>query len=410
MPAPSGGRGRSRKIGLALAGGGPGGAVYEIGALRALEEVLEGVELTELDVYVGVSAGAVIAAFLANGVTPRQMARAIVEHEPGEQAILPEAFFTPSYKEWGRRAVSLPRLLADALVRLAKRPGDQSWLRSLSRLAGALPVGVFDNEPIRRFLAQSFSRKGRTDDFRRLRRPLVVVASDLEAGRPIRFGEPGWDHVPISRAVQASTALPGLYPPVPIDGQLCVDGALLKTLHASVALDHGAGLVLCVNPIVPLDFAAGARRGVLRRGVLLDHGLPAVLSQTFRTLIHSRLEVGMAAYGKRYPEADVLLFEPESDEYGMFFNSIWSFAAREAVCEVGYDATRRELRRRRRDLEPRLARHGVRLRADVLDDLDRDLWSGLDLSEAAGLKVTRALDRTLSALEDSLAAPRRRRA
>ena len=44
----------------------------------------------------------------------------------------------------------------------------------------------------------------------------------------------GWDHVPISEAVAASAALPGLFPPVPIGGRWYVDGALKKTLHARV--------------------------------------------------------------------------------------------------------------------------------------------------------------------------------
>ena len=50
--------------------------------------------------------------------------------------------------------------------------------------------------------------------------------------------------------MKASTALPGLYSPVEIDGRHYVDGVLLKTMHASVALDEGADLVLCGNPIV----------------------------------------------------------------------------------------------------------------------------------------------------------------
>jgi predicted acylesterase/phospholipase RssA len=58
--------GTTSKIGLALAGGGPGGAVYEIGALRALEEALDGFDLNRLDVYVGVSAGAFVEACLVN--------------------------------------------------------------------------------------------------------------------------------------------------------------------------------------------------------------------------------------------------------------------------------------------------------------------------------------------------------
>ena len=57
-------RSRGRKIGLALAGGGPLGGIYEIGALIALNEAIEGVRFSEADVYVGVSAGALVASLL----------------------------------------------------------------------------------------------------------------------------------------------------------------------------------------------------------------------------------------------------------------------------------------------------------------------------------------------------------
>lgn len=53
------------KIGLALSGGGPSGAIYEMGALCALQESLKGIELTQLDHCVGVSAGGFIAVGLA---------------------------------------------------------------------------------------------------------------------------------------------------------------------------------------------------------------------------------------------------------------------------------------------------------------------------------------------------------
>lgn len=387
------------KIGLALAGGGPGGAVYEIGALRALEEALEGIDFNDLHIYVGVSAGAFLAASLANEITPTQLARAIVKQDPGEHPFTPAVFFTPAYREWARRGLMLPRLLGDALWRFTTRPGDQSLLESLTRLVDALPVSVFDNEPIRRFLERMFAIKGRTDDFRLLKHTLVVVATDVGAGHSIRFGEPGEDHVPISRAVQASTALPGLYPPVAIDGRLCVDGVLRRTLHASVALEHGTKLLFCINPIVPADIAAGIRSGALPKGVLLRRGLPAMMSQTFRTLIQSRLEVGMAAYKARFPDADVLLLQPQPTEYGMFFRNMFSFSTRKAVAELAYQATRRDLFERRRQLKPLLARHGVRLREDVLEDPSRDLWSGLGLPGTAAA-TTRQLRHALDQLAD----------
>jgi len=60
-------------VGLALAGGGPLGAIYEIGALLALSESLVGFDPTGCEIYVGVSSGGFIASGLANGLSPRSM-------------------------------------------------------------------------------------------------------------------------------------------------------------------------------------------------------------------------------------------------------------------------------------------------------------------------------------------------
>ncbi len=401
-------RNGNRRLGLALAGGGPEGAVYEIGALRALEECIEGLDLNALDIYVGVSAGAFVAANICNGITSRQMVRGLVKHEPGEHPFEPHIFFTPDYREWARRGFQLPKLVAEAIRHLVGPSADQTLFESLTRLARALPVGIFDGEPLRRYLEKSFSLNGRTDDFRVLRHKLRVVVTDMGTGRAIRFGEPGWDHVPISRAVQASCALPGFYAPVGIDGHDCLDGVLLRTVHASVALEDGVGLLFCVNPLVPADLSAEEDAGLTGlhalvgppgHGLIVKRGLPTVLSQTFRTLIHSRLEVGMSAYERRFPDADVLLFEPARDEYRMFFTNIFSWASRRKVCELAYESTRWHLVQRQETLAPVLARHGLRLRQDVLHDRARTVWDGAGITENDGLPVTERLRRALSALE-----------
>jgi predicted acylesterase/phospholipase RssA len=192
------------------------------------------------------------------------------------------------------------------------------------------------------------------------------VATELDSSEAVEFGAPGHDRVPISRAVQASAALPVLYPPVRIGGRDYVDGALRKTLHASVALREGAGLVFCINPIVPFDARLAARHGHPRRGKLADAGLPAVLSQAFRALIHSRMQVGMAAYRNQYKGADVLLFEPRRDDPEMFFTNVFAYSTRHRVFEHAYRSTLRDLAARRRELAPRLARHGVSIRGGVL--------------------------------------------
>jgi len=395
---------RGTAIGVALAGGGPAGAVYEIGALRALDEAIDGLDLNALDIYIGVSAGAFIAANLANQLSTAQMCRAIVKHEPGEHPFVPETFFTPAFKEWTRRGLSVPRLALEALWDFARNPGDLTLIESLMRLAEALPVGIFDNEPIRHYLRNIYTMKGRTDDFRELEHRLFIVAAELESGRSVVFGKPGRDHVPISRAVQASSALPGLYPPVDIDGHYYVDGVLNRTVHASVALDAGAKLLFCVNPIVPVDVSTVKGVGLYQHGELLRRGLPSVISQTFRTLIHSRLTVGMKNYETKYGDADVVLLEPDRDDYSMFFSNIFSFSERRAVCTHAYESTRRDLLARYDVVAPILARHGLALRRDVLEDAALDLWRGVGLEgpNVGGARERESSHGTLERLDGAL--------
>ena len=389
---------RQTSIGLALAGGGPAGAVYEIGALRALDEAIDGLDVNALDVYVGVSAGAFLAANLANQLSSAQMVRAIVKHEPGEHPFVPETFFTPALKEWVRRGLSVPRLALEAVWDFARNPRDLTLLESLTRLGHALPVGIFDNEPIRHYLRNIYTMKGRSDDFRELGQRLYIVAAELESGRSVVFGKPGRDHVAISRAVQASSALPGLYPPVDIDGHLYVDGVLNRTVHASVALDAGVKLLFCLNPIVPVDVST-AKAGLYAEGELLRRGLPSVLSQTFRTLIHSRLDVGMKRYDRLYEDSDVILLEPDRDDYEMFFSNIFSFSERSAVCAHAYESTRSDLLKRYDELAPVIARHGLKLRRDILEDSSRDLWHGVGLDSSAARFLARNGGRRDSSLE-----------
>jgi predicted acylesterase/phospholipase RssA len=386
------------KIGLALAGGGPEGSIYEIGAVRALDEAIEGLDFNDFDIYVGVSAGAFITSCLANNLSTAQMCRAIVKPEPGEHPFVPENFLTPAVGEFLQSGAKMPKLFLEALWQMARHPADASLFEPMTRLGRALPVGIFKNQPIRNYLEKIFSMHGRTDDFRELRRKLVLVATDLDSGRPVRFGEPGLDHVPISAAVQASTALPGLYPPVLIEDRHYVDGVLLKTMHASVALEDGADLVLCVNPIVPVDTIRSVELGVMRRGQLVDRGLPTVLAQTFRTLVHSRMGAGLAAYETRFADKDVLVFEPRRDDYDMFFSNVFSFSNRKTVCEHAYRSIRRKLWRNRQRIEPVLERHGLRLRTEILEDQEDDLWKSVRLNERRKPSTSHLKDRLEKAL------------
>ncbi len=381
----------SHPIGIALAGGGPLGAIYEIGALVALEDALEGIDLTSLDIYVGVSSGGVIAAGLANGFTPRAMHAMFIDGETADIAFNPELLLRPAFAEYGRRIASLPRLLVEATRRYIENPWTTGFFESFQRLARAVPTGVFDNVGFNAFLSQLLSAPGRSNDFRTLGRKLYLVATDLDTSKAVVFGAPGHDHVPISRAIQASAALPGLFPPVEIEGRHYVDGALMKTLHASVALKEGARLLLCVNPLVPFNADLAHEEGHANGFSLVDYGLPAVMNQTFRAIIHSRMKTGMDRYRTDYPDADVMLFEAGRGDAEMFFTNVFSYAGRTRLAEHAYRRTLADLRRRADQLGPVLARHGVRLNEDAINIRSPRIVTGPPRRRAAEFRDT-ALD------------------
>ena len=401
------------RIALALAGGGPLGAIYEIGALCALQESLHGLNFNALDHYVGVSAGGFIAAGLANGLTPRDMCASFIEndHQPSE-IFDPAWLMVPAYGEYARRGLLLPGLLLSAMWKVTV--GGKSLLQTLEGLGPALPTGIFSNDQTHVQLARLFSRDGRTNDFRQLKTKLTLVATNLDSGEAALFGRPGWDHVPISQAVQASAALPGLFPPVEIDQQHFVDGALKKTLHASVALDDDVDLMLCLNPLVPFDATAPQFAKVMRRGLpperraiprIVDGGLPAVLSQTFRSMIHSRMALGLKHYERAYPNTDIILIEPDHRDPELYLANTFSYSQRRHLAEHAYQQTRQMLRSRKTGLSAKLRRHGITLNHEMLDDPRRHLSVPAKPATRIGQAIA-TLQEVMDDLGHTIATPR----
>ncbi len=392
---------RSGRIGLALAGGGPLGAFYELGALQALAECIDGFDPCDLYAYAGVSSGSMLAAGLANGLTPVDIGRIIISNDSGQDSAHPGLFLRPAFGEYARRLARLPRLAFDALAEYAREPLTQGIAEVLAPLSAAIPAGFLDSAPFERYLRRLYGGSGRTNDFRKLRRRLFVVATNLNTGEAARFGEPGLDHVPISRAVQASTALPGLYAPVRIDGETYADGALLRTMHASVLLEAGVDLVFGINPLVPFDASGGGEEP--RAMELTDHGLPVVLGQTFRALIRSRMQVGVASYKDRFPRAEILLLEPDRGDQRMFFANVFRYADRRRLVDHAFDSTRRDLKRRAAEIGPVLARHGLALDRVALADQSRSFQAALERQRQADRRVTQDLGQALDRLERLLA-------
>ena len=272
----------------------------------------------------------------------------------------------------------------------------------IGSLGKLVPSGIFDNETIHNFLEHAFTHTGRSNRFEDLNARLYVVAVDLDSGAAVRFGSPGNDDLPISRAVQASAALPGLYPPVKIGERYFVDGALRRTLHASAALDEGVQLLFGINPLVPFDIGESKERSPRTAQKLISGGLPLILSQAFRALIQSRMKIGFRKYRSTHPEADLVLMEPDRGDEEIFFTNIFSYSSRKALCEHAYQATRRDLLARSSELAPVLQKHGMDLDLAVLRDEQRTLADGLKVDLPSYSRLSRDLDATLDELEKAL--------
>ena len=182
-----------------------------------------------------------------------------------------------------------------------------------------------------------------------------------------------------------------------INGRHFLDGALRRTMHASTVLERDIDLMIGINPLVPFD-ARPARPQANQRKLLglAARGLPAVLSQTLRTLLQSRMQIGMEKYPHQFPDIDQLVFEPNAQDGELFFTNLFSFSARHRVCQLAYRNTLADLRERADVLRPMLAAHGIALRDEVINDRHRSILDRLDVVP----RMTETTARLRRALDD----------
>ena len=338
---PDAGKQRSKSA-LVLGGGGFTGGVYEIGALRALDLLSVNRTVNEYDVYVGTSAGSFVAAAVANGVTPEEMMRVIVQQVPTP---FPDArvssLLKPNYKQFLTRGAMFPLRLAQLLRLLARDLGQISAMDIVLGLAEVLPSGLYSAEGIENYVRRILSDPDRTDDFRLLANELYLTATDLDTCERIVFGTEGWDDVPISRAVSASSALPMIYSPVQVRDRELVDGGLVSTTNLDIAVEAGAKFIVVVNPLVPymnpfekrIPTLTGSR---VRR--VSDMGFPQIGYQAFKLLAHQRLHELAKRWEERYPGVDIILIEPDATDELMFQTSVMNFSSRVEIARHGFQS------------------------------------------------------------------------
>ena len=367
------GKGRARraprrsKTALVLGGGGFTGGVYEIGALRALDLLSVNRTVNQFDVYVGTSAGSFVAALTANGITPEEMMRVVNQGVPTPfHDIDVGTVLRPNILEFAKTGLMLPYRAARLIGELGPQWRSVSFMDVVLGLAEGLPSGIYNGSGIERYIREVLSDPDRSDDFRAIDPELYVVATDLDTCERIVFGADGWDDVPVSRAVRASTALPMLFNPVRVNDRELIDGGIISTTNVDVAVEAGAKLVVVVNPLVPYvnDFSTDIRTPLgsrVRR--VSDMGFAQIGYQTFKLLAYQRLHEMARQWENRYPGFDIVLIEPEPDDELMFQTSIMDFTNRIGIARHGFESVTLRLAEDYETYKEVLGRHGIEISA-----------------------------------------------
>jgi NTE family protein len=357
-------RKKPSKTALVLGGGGFTGGVYEIGALRALDLLAVNSTVNNFDVYVGTSAGSFVAAMLSNGITPDEMMQVLNTREPSTLEDLDlDRMLKPNYLGFAQKALGLP-LRTFELVRALAKIGELSAIDIGVGLAEALPSGLYSGGGLADYVAEVLADSDRVNDFRLLDRELYLTATDLDTCERIVFGEDGWQDVPISKAVECSTALPIVYKPVDLKGRQMVDGGIRSTTNVDIAVEKGAKFIVVINPLVPYvnDFEKtiptvfGNR---VRR--VSDMGLPAIANQTFRLIAHQRLHQAVDTWKEKYPGVDIILIEPEPTDELMFGTPIMDYRRRLEIGRHGFESVTATLAKDYERFEEIATRHGLEI-------------------------------------------------
>ena len=227
------------RTGVVLAAGGLVGQAFHVGVLSALAEVT-GFDARQAEVLVGTSAGSLVAAALAAGLSAADQ-RAELSGEPlsaegrrtrsARPPRMPEVALEPV----GRRGPLAPQ----ALLAAARRP----WaVRPGAVASSLLPPGRQRTDVIARGVARLHGDRWPERDLR-------IVAVRARDARRVVFGTPSAPATDVGTAVAASCAIPAYFAPVHVGGAAHVDGGAHSPSNADVLVRDRLDLVVVLSPM-----------------------------------------------------------------------------------------------------------------------------------------------------------------
>jgi len=396
---------RNPKIALVLAGGAVSGGAFKVGGLKALNDFMVGRSITDFDIYVGLSAGSLLSVPLAAGISPDEMVKVLDGTSTRFLQLRPVDFYHPNWREFAGRPLKflfdlftylpgvslelirgipgLPEATGSAARAFLRDPSythfealamqvleHVSPTREIPALTNHIPSGFFDNAALERWLRQNLEAINMPNDFRAFERKrkckLYISACDLDTAERAIFGADENHEVTISQAVQASCALPGFYKPARINGIDYVDGGVRHTANIDVAIEKGADLIVCYNPFRPflnrIDSDTEGSAYFADGRYLAERGLKVVINQVFRTLLHSRLKLGIQRYlaDDRF-RGDIVLLEPRERDANFFSVNPLAFWKRSEAVQHGFESVRHTVEQNFDQLREVFGQYGVEM-------------------------------------------------
>ena len=349
------------KVALCLPGGGASGAIFQIGALAALEDTLEGVDAGGFALYVGSSGGASVAAALAGGLPVQRIYRAFLDPADVYFGLERRHLLRIDLGEWRRVLPILIGALGEGASGLLARgsvPPPSALWEKLEKLAEALPAGLFTLEAYERFLEDFFIRRGVPNSFFSMKKPLRILAHDLDTAELTLFGSESASSATVTRACIASMAIPPFFSPVKVDDRYYMNPGAGQVVHVEVAVQDGADVLVVVNPQVPLRL--NESRPPAELGGLRDRGMLAIINQAIR--IGSSRSLREQCRRATEQGKSVLLIEPDPAQGGLMLGNPSSMDVRRRILEDAYRHTRAVVTRALEDGHEAFARAGWTLR------------------------------------------------
>jgi predicted acylesterase/phospholipase RssA len=332
------------KVALTLLGGGVTGAYFHYGALAALDDHLSR-KSVDFDVFTGVSAGSLVASTLAVGLRPHDAVQSVMSDN--------RELFYIERKDIYR--FSILDMMGDLLkflwaffylcylkINFSSEAPSFFW-----GLKDALPSGLFSMRYYEDWIRRFFERNQFPGYFSEIPKELYIPAYDLDLCKRIVFGSPGWKHVPIFKAIASSSAIPIFFQPTQIEDRFYIDGGMGENAHLDLAAEAQADLIIVINPMTPIrnDGQTVKIKTVFDdRGRIRDKGLTYVFDQSLRNDIHMKVKTAIQLFKYRYPDKDVLLLEPDTDDATMFLFNPMDFESRKQIVDYSYQLIRQKLR------------------------------------------------------------------